>query len=1062
MAVLQNRYRTLTDDTTDEEIPSEEDTEPLSRATRIVSRPSFITNSHIKKYLFCQFKHRDKCTTIAFSLLTLGFALIMMTLIYVYGFAFNHESDTLNSHSPNSYLNRCDSSFVDNEIITPAIDKRKYSFIQLANGLKVLIVSDPTTKISAASLTVLSGSYNDGPIPGLAHFCEHMLFLGNKKYPIPDSFITYISERGGTTNAYTDFGITNFHFDVDSDVFVQAIDMFANFFLNPLFLNKYVEKEINAVNSEFELDKLSNQWRYFRLLQILSNASHPFHRFNIGNTETLNISNIQNYLSQYFLERFSSNLMTLVLYGRENVSQMSSLANFSFGHLPNKEIFHETHPQPYNFLPKFIFARSLVEGNTINLVFQLPSFEIFSEQSPEFLVYLINFSGEKSFINYMKQIELVYDIYVEIHNLVDYTLLQVTISVEDNWISQCRWNSIIQLFFTYIYQLKNIDADSMESIFLSWAKVRQIKFDYELTGSDNALSLVSHLARQIQFINTPRNFLLPPCSSIFNYTFMYNELIMKLNTYNVLVVIYSSMFNLSIYNERNYSINSDEYFGINYAIVPITAVNISNWNGVTSHPFGLPGNLLIPNELFIYSSSEVDFIPDLSIHDNLAIWHLQNSKFSLPYAKFSCSLEVASKFSDLHYFTTLQLFKFIFDAIFPNEIYEFRDFYTVSISVSSTYSGLSIHLGGFSDEKLFQDFVHATIDKLTDQDLFTKNYSYYIGYNMLKDTLTNFFTESLAASLVMDTFKLLFLPNAFRINDIIHELENMTTVSFVQSLTELYINSYLTCFSFGNIEKSYSIQIGERIREKFRSESFTTPISQKFTHLCKGHNYTIYQKNNNSNDNNSVIDIVYQLGPICGITSIGDKCNYDLLQKFVVLKLIISIMSSSFFNVLRTEEQLGYLVQAFISSESDEFFLHFLIQSPDYGPDYLEGRIDNFLLNFNVTLNSFSEDYWRSIINLFNESIQVEPNSFNGAYERVWSEINTKQFQFSRNAQIKEIISTISIFSVISYFRTIFFDDPAPRINFKLYPSYIQPKCSNNSEYIDYESIEKFKMNVVC
>ena len=1061
--MAENRYRTLTDDTTDEEIPSEEDTTPLSKANdSITPRPSFIANSNIVRYLLCRFKHRDKCITVAFSFLTIGFALITMTLIYIYGFALHHKSDSSNSHSPSSYLNRCDSSIVDDEIITPAIDKRKYFFTKLENGLKVLIVSDPNTKISASSLTVLSGSYNDGLIPGLAHFCEHMLFLGNKKYSIPDGFSTYISEHGGTANAYTDFGITNFYFNVDSDAFFQALDMFANFFLNPLFLNTFIDKEINAVDSEFEIDRVSNQWRYFRLLQILSNGSHPFHQFNIGNAETLNISNIQSSLSQYFSKHFSSNLMALVLYGRENVTQLLSMVNYTFNNISNKEIVPETYPLPYNSLPRFIFAQSLVEGSTINLVFQLPSFELFSEHSPEFIVYLINYSGEKSFFSYMKQIELVFDIYVETYNLVEYTLLQITMSVENIWASQGGWNSIIQLFFTYIYQLKNIDIDSMESIFLSWEKVRQVKFDYELTNSDNALALVSQLARQIQFINSTQDLLLPPCSSQFNYTFIYDELILKLNPNNFLVVIYSNTFNLSYYNERNYSIKSDKSFGINYVSFPITPVNISNWNNEVSHAFALPGNLLIPNHLDIYSPLEVSFIPDLSIHDSLAIWHLQNSKFSQPYVKFSCTLEFTSDFTNLNYFTTLQLFTYIFDAIFPDEISEYRNFYTVSISVPSSFSGLSLNLGGISDEKLFEDFVYTSIDRLTDKELFTKNYSYNIGYNILHNSLSNFFIESLAASLVIDTFRLLFLPNAFEVNAILLELENMTTVSFVQSLRELFINSYLTCFSFGNIEKSSSIQTAQRIRQKFQSDSFISPISPKITHLCMGHNYTINQKNMNPNDNNSVIDIVYQLGPICGINRIGDNCKYDLLQKYVIIQLIMSVMSPGFFTVLRTKEQLGYLVQAFVLSESDELFLHFLIQSPYYSPDYLEGRIDNFLLNFNETLNSFSGDYWNNIISIFNQSILTEPNSFDSAYERVWSEITSKQFQFSRNAQIKEILSKMTKSLVISYFRTIFFEDPAPRIHFKLYASYIDPLHSENTDYIDYESIKKFKMNVDC
>ena len=51
-------------------------------------------------------------------------------------------------------------------------------------------------------------------LPGLAHFLEHMLFLGTEKYPEEGHYNQFLQERGGNSNAYTDFEHTNFFFDV--------------------------------------------------------------------------------------------------------------------------------------------------------------------------------------------------------------------------------------------------------------------------------------------------------------------------------------------------------------------------------------------------------------------------------------------------------------------------------------------------------------------------------------------------------------------------------------------------------------------------------------------------------------------------------------------------------------------------------------------------------------------------------------------------------------------------------------------------------------------------------
>ena len=57
-------------------------------------------------------------------------------------------------------------------------DNRAYRALTLPNQLRVLLVSDPSTDKSAASLECGVGMFQDPvDVPGLAHFCEHMLFM---------------------------------------------------------------------------------------------------------------------------------------------------------------------------------------------------------------------------------------------------------------------------------------------------------------------------------------------------------------------------------------------------------------------------------------------------------------------------------------------------------------------------------------------------------------------------------------------------------------------------------------------------------------------------------------------------------------------------------------------------------------------------------------------------------------------------------------------------------------------------------------------------------------------
>ena len=86
-------------------------------------------------------------------------------------------------------------------------------------------------------LTVLYlvGSYSDPEdIPGLAHFLEHMLFMGTEKYPDENEYSKFLSEHGGGSNAYTSDELTNYYFAVSSDNFEGALDRFSRFFVCPL------------------------------------------------------------------------------------------------------------------------------------------------------------------------------------------------------------------------------------------------------------------------------------------------------------------------------------------------------------------------------------------------------------------------------------------------------------------------------------------------------------------------------------------------------------------------------------------------------------------------------------------------------------------------------------------------------------------------------------------------------------------------------------------------------------------------------------------------------------
>ena len=69
--------------------------------------------------------------------------------------------------------------------------------------------------ITYMSVAVGAGSFNDPPHrQGLAHFLEHMIFMGSEKYPGEKVFNDLIAQNGGYTNAFTENSYTNYQFSV--------------------------------------------------------------------------------------------------------------------------------------------------------------------------------------------------------------------------------------------------------------------------------------------------------------------------------------------------------------------------------------------------------------------------------------------------------------------------------------------------------------------------------------------------------------------------------------------------------------------------------------------------------------------------------------------------------------------------------------------------------------------------------------------------------------------------------------------------------------------------------
>lgn len=355
-------------------------------------------------------------------------------------------------------------------MIKPLVDDRKYRAIRLTNNLEALLISDISSSRCSASLSVGVGSFqNDEDVLGLAHFTEHMIFLGSKSYQRPGEFEEYLSDYFGLTNAYTEDEKTTFYYEIGCRGFQKSLLMFSRMFAEPLFDINFMNKEIEAVNSENEKNLNQDNWREHQIVKILSNPNHPYHRFNTGNNNTLrnlDLVNLNKRLNAFYNKYYIPSNMKLVVLSNQSLDSMqSSISQFfsdiRLDSLQKEDIFKygdlKTNEKAYNKenLGKFVWFNKIAALPTLDIIFNLDEIiSTFKTKPLDYPSYLLKYSGEGSLINYLKSKKLANKLECgSISSNKNFSQFSLSISLTDNGLSNVL--SVLEATFSYINLIRS-------------------------------------------------------------------------------------------------------------------------------------------------------------------------------------------------------------------------------------------------------------------------------------------------------------------------------------------------------------------------------------------------------------------------------------------------------------------------------------------------------------------------------------------------------------------------------------------------------------------------------
>ncbi|KAK7285599.1 hypothetical protein RJT34_20375 [Clitoria ternatea] len=904
----------------------------------------------------------------------------------------------------------------DREIVKARIDKRDYRRIVLRNSLQVLLISDPDTDKCAASMDVGVGYYSDpAGLEGLAHFLEHMLFYASEKYPVEDSYSKYISEHGGSTNAFTSSENTNYFFDVNTDGFEEALDRFAQFFTKPLMSADATMREIKAVDSENQKNLLSDVWRMNQLQKHLSDEDHPYHKFSTGNWDTLEVRpkakgiDTRNELLKFYEENYSANLMHLVVYTNESLNKIQNLVEEKFQDIRNSNIScFRTHGQPCTSKHLQILVKTvpIKQGHKLKILWPVtPEIRHYTEGPCRYLGHLIGHEGEGSLYYILKKLGWATALSAgESDWSLDFSFFKVVIDLTD--VGHEHTQDIIGLLFKYIELLQQ--SGVCEWIFEELSAVCETKFHYQdkIPPSDYVVNISSNMK-----FYPAKDWL---TGSSLPSKFSPNVIQMVLDQL--------SPNNVRIFWEsKNFVGLTDKvepWYGTAYSIEKITGSAIQGW--VLSAPdenMHLPSpNKFIPTNLSLKTVQEkVKFPVLLSRSSYSALWYKPDTLFSTPkaYVKIDFNCPYAGNSSEAevltHIFTQL-----LMDCL--NEYAYYAQVAGLYYSINHTDGGFQLTLFGYNHKLrlLLETIVEkiATFQVKTDRfsvikEMVTKEYQNFKYQQPYQQAM--YYCSLILQDQTWPWIEQLELLPAIQADDL---------AKFVPVMLS---RTFLECYIAGNIESHEAESMVRHIEDVLfkcskplcKSLFSSQHLTNRIVKLETGTNYFYPAECLNPDDENSALVHYIQVGP-------------DDFKLNVKLQLFALIAKQPTYYQLRTVEQLGYITVLMQRNDCGIRGLQFIIQSTVKSPGNIEQRVEAFLEMFETKLLEMTVDEFKSNVNALIDMKLEKHKNLREESAFFWREISDGTLRFDRRDYEVEALRQLTLNELIDFFNE-YVKDGAPR-----------------------------------
>ncbi|XP_061636394.1 nardilysin-like isoform X3 [Phyllopteryx taeniolatus] len=812
--------------------------------------------------------------------------------------------------------------------------------------------------------------------------------MGSEKYPAENGFDAFLKKHGGSDNASTDCERTVFQFDVQKKHFREALDRWAQFFICPLMIKDAVDREVEAVDSEYQLARPSDSHRKEMLFGGLAVPGHPMSKFCWGNAQTLKHEprerGIDTYrrLRQFWRRFYSAHYMTLAVQSKETLVTLEQWVREIFVHIPNNaepavDFSHLPRPfdtPAFNKLYRVVPVRK-VHALTVSWALP-PQGKHYRVKPLHYISWLIGHEGSGSILSLLRRKCWALALFggnseTGFDQNTTYSVFSVSITLTDEGFR--NFYQVVHLVFQYLKMLQTLGPQ--QRIYEEIQKIEDNEFHYQ--EQTDPIEFVENICENMHLF--PKEDFLTGDQLMFHFD---PEVIG--GALSSLTPARANLLLLSPEHEGHCQIR-EKWFGTSYSVEDIPAEWAQRWaSDLEVNPeLHLPAeNKFIASDFTLRPSDCPDTEFPVKIWDDErgCLWYKKDTKFKIPkaYIRFHLISPMIQKSPE-----NLVLFDLFVNILAHNlaePAYE-ADVAQLEYKLVAGEHGLLVRLRGFNHKlplllKLVVEHIaafssDAGVFGMFSEQLKKAYFNILIKPDRLGKDVRLLILERSRWSLIQ------------KYRAVVAGLTLGDLLTFVGELkAELYVEGLVQGNFTGAESKVFLHYFTERLR--FRPLSAEVPVSFRVVELPAGH-HLCKVKSLNKGDANSEVTVYYQSG-------------LKNLREHALMELLVMHMEEPCFDFLRTKETLGYHVYPTCRNTSGVlgFSVTVETQASKFSTELVESKVEEFLQSFGERLSALSDEAFGTQVTALVKLKECEDAHLGEEVDRNWFEVLTKQYLFQR------------------------------------------------------------------